>query len=338
MIYFTDFKLALLAVSMSSLLELSFSGLVNHNSRKFSFTVNYFEDKPIFENGPRSRLNNSSGPFVPLVYWHGMGDAGVHVKHSLRFIEDQLPGVYVKSIQMGSSIADDVKSGYFRNVNDQVKQVCEEIKNDTNLRNGYNAIGLSQGGQFLRAVAQRCPTPPMINLISLGGQHQGVFGLPKCSAPKQSWCEVIDKLLTHVAYEGWVQNFLVQAEYWHDPFKQEEYVNNSVFLADINNERVKNVAYKNNLQKLRNLVLVLFDDDSIVEPKESEWFGYFRPGSDKEIVRLEDSQLYKEDWLGLKAMNEGGKLHFLSSPGDHLQFTKEWFTKNILSPFLNITS
>lgn len=37
----------------------------------------------------------------------------------------------------------------------------------------------------------------------------------------------------------WVQKFLVQAEYWHDPFKQEEYINNSVFLADINNEKVK---------------------------------------------------------------------------------------------------
>lgn len=24
-----------------------------------------------------------------------------------------------------------------------------------------------------RAIAQRCPTPPMLNLISVGGQHQG---------------------------------------------------------------------------------------------------------------------------------------------------------------------
>ena len=26
---------------------------------------------------------------------------------------------------------------------------------------------------YSRAVAQRCPYPPMINLISFGGQHQG---------------------------------------------------------------------------------------------------------------------------------------------------------------------
>lgn len=29
---------------------------------------------------------------------------------------------------------------------------------------------------FRRAVAQRCPNPPMKNLVTLGGQHQGVYG------------------------------------------------------------------------------------------------------------------------------------------------------------------
>lgn len=92
----------------------------------------------------------------------------------------------------------------------------------------------------------------------------------------------------------WVQKFLVQAEYWHDPFKNEEYVAKSVFLADINNERVINEAYKENLQKLDNLVLVLFQDESIVQPKESEWFGYFKDGSDKEMIPLENSTLFIE--------------------------------------------
>ncbi len=52
-------------------------------------------------------------------------------------------------------------------------QVCEMIANDPALQNGYNAIGFSQGGQFLRAVAQRCPSPRMRNLITVGSQHQG---------------------------------------------------------------------------------------------------------------------------------------------------------------------
>lgn len=92
----------------------------------------------------------------------------------------------------------------------------------------------------------------------------------------------------------WVQKFLVQAEYWHDPFKNAEYVANSVFLADINNERSINETYKKNLQQLDNLVLVLFQNETIVQPKESEWFGYFKVGSDKEMISLENSTLYTE--------------------------------------------
>lgn len=74
----------------------------------------------------------------------------------------------------------------------------------------------SQGGQFLRAVAQRCPDPPMLNLISIGGQHQGVFGFPRCPGDNETICDYIRDLLRFGAYESFVQNHLVQAEYWHD--------------------------------------------------------------------------------------------------------------------------
>jgi palmitoyl-protein thioesterase len=56
---------------------------------------------------------------------------------------------------------------------DQVELVCEQIKNDPQLQGGFHALGFSQGAQFLRGVAQKCPSPPMINLVSIHGQHQG---------------------------------------------------------------------------------------------------------------------------------------------------------------------
>ena len=43
----------------------------------------------------------------------------------------------------------------------------------------FNAIGFSQGGQFLRAVAQRCPQGMKV-LVTFGAQHQGIYGLPQC--------------------------------------------------------------------------------------------------------------------------------------------------------------
>ena len=69
-------------------------------------------------------------------------------------------------------------NGFFKPVNEQVDEVCQKIKSDPHLQDGYNALGFSQGGQFLRAVAQRCPNK-MRTLISVGGQHQGVYGNQK---------------------------------------------------------------------------------------------------------------------------------------------------------------
>jgi palmitoyl-protein thioesterase len=35
------------------------------------------------------------------------------------------------------------------NVNQQIDLVCAQLSKDTKLKAGYNAIGFSQGGQFL---------------------------------------------------------------------------------------------------------------------------------------------------------------------------------------------
>ena len=40
-------------------------------------------------------------------------------------------------------------NSYFKNVNKQITEVCQMIGEDKNLTNGFNAIGFSQGGQFL---------------------------------------------------------------------------------------------------------------------------------------------------------------------------------------------
>jgi palmitoyl-protein thioesterase len=128
-----------------------------------------------------------------------------------KLVESQLPGVYVYSIMVGQSVAEDELNGFFMNVNDQVKFVCEKLASDPNLKDGFNAIGFSQGSQFFRAYVEStdtppllthqnsslqiliysflfcfvgCNSPPVYNLISIGGQHQGVFGFPRC--PGQS--------------------------------------------------------------------------------------------------------------------------------------------------------
>ncbi|KAK6474376.1 palmitoyl-protein thioesterase 1 [Huso huso] len=261
---------------------------------------------------------------VPLVLWHGMGDSccnPLSMGAVKKMVEIKIPGIYVLSLEIGKTVVEDTENGFFMNVNDQVSLVCDTLARDPQLKEGYNAMGFSQGGQFLRAVAQRCPSPPMRNLISIGGQHQGVYGLPHCPGQSSHICDWIRKMLNSGAYTGMVQNHLVQAQYWHDPLNEELYRNHSLFLADINQERVLNESYKKNLQALRSFVMVKFLRDSMVEPIDSEWFGFYKQGQAKETETLQESALYKEDRLGLQALDKAGKLVFLSSDGDHLQFT-----------------
>ncbi|XP_015203993.1 palmitoyl-protein thioesterase 1 [Lepisosteus oculatus] len=281
-------------------------------------------------------LARGSNATVPLVLWHGMGDSccnPLSMGAIKKMVEVKIPGIYVLSLKIGDSIVQDTENSFFMDVNAQVSLVCAQLSRDPQLKGGYNAMGFSQGGQFLRAVAQRCPSPPMRNLVSVGGQHQGVYGLPRCPGESSHICDWIRKMLNSGAYTPLVQNHLVQAQYWHDPLNEDLYKTHSLFLADINQERVVNETYKKNLMSLNKLVMVKFLKDSMVDPVDSEWFGFYGPGQAKETQTLQESALYTEDRLGLQQMDKAGKLVFLSSDGDHLQFTDEWFNTNLL-PYL----
>lgn len=52
----------------------------------------------------------------------------------------------------------DFASGFFGSANDEVERACQKIAEHPELKGaeGINMIGFSQGGQFLRAVVQRC--------------------------------------------------------------------------------------------------------------------------------------------------------------------------------------
>lgn len=64
-------------------------------------------------------------------------------------LNESLPGVYIHSLQIGDSLVADVENSYFYHPDKQIQLVCDLVKNDTNLQNGFNALGFSQGGQFL---------------------------------------------------------------------------------------------------------------------------------------------------------------------------------------------
>jgi palmitoyl-protein thioesterase len=52
-----------------------------------------------------------------------------------------------------------------------------------------------------------------------------------------------------------------------------------------------------------------------------------------QVQPLEKSDFYKDDYIGLKTLNEEGKVQFISIDGDHLQFSQSDIT-DIFVPFL----
>lgn len=182
-----------------------------------------------------------------------------------------------------------------------------------------DAIGFSQGGQFLRGYVERCNSPPVRSLVTFGSQHNGISEFQKCGAT--DWlCKGAETLLRTNTWSSFVQNRLVPAQYYRDPAKLEEYLENSNFLADINNERVlKNQTYKENLEKLERFVMYTFEDDTTVVPKESGWFSEVEENGN--ITELKDRDIYKEDWVGLKGLDKKGALEFRSTPGGHMSLS-----------------
>lgn len=248
-------------------------------------------------------------------------------------------GNYAKSLVIGENDADDRANGFLMPVFDQVDYVCDIIQNDPQLKDGYHAVGFSQGAQFLRGVAQKCPSPPMINFISIHGQHEGVYGFPGCDV--EDYPEICDLLrrLLDLAYLPEIQSRLVQAQYWHDPVHEngDTYRRNSEYIAPINNDVREgydiNQDYKTNLMKLQKFVMVKGEKDITVLPNDTSWFGFYADGSDTKLLSLQEGKIYQADVLGLAEMDKDGKLVFKTTPGGHMSFSDAWFISDII-PYL----
>jgi palmitoyl-protein thioesterase len=267
----------------------------------------------------------------PLVIWHGLGDdfEGRGLRHVAALAEEINPGTYVHIIKLADNADDDRPASYLGNVTEQISRVCEQLGSEPVLStaSAINALGFSQGGQFLRAYIERCNFPPVHNLVTFGSQHNGISRFQSCANYGDWVCRAAEALLRFGTWSDFVQSRLVPAQYFRDPEDLDAYLEHSNLLADINNEReTKNPSYKDNLASLNRFAMFMFEDDETAIPKESAWFADVNSTSG-EVIPLRRRQLYKEDWLGLKALDEQGKLDFATTPGVHMHLTDEILTQ-----------
>ncbi|BFZ61425.1 hypothetical protein YB2330_002490 [Saitoella coloradoensis] len=265
---------------------------------------------------------------LPVVIWHGMGDnyQGDGLLQLSNEIREIHPEIYIHTIYISTDPSSDRSATFFGCVDRQVEAVCEQLRDDPELAGGFDAIGFSQGGQFLRAYVERCNDPPVRNLITWGSQHNGIADMPACK--DTDWvCKSARNIARSNVWGSYVRDRIVQAQYYRDPEDMENYLEYSAFLADVNNERgEKNATYAKNLATLENFVMLMFKDEQTVVPKETSWFAEKNVTSD-DVTLLRHRPIYQEDWIGLKALDERGGLTFLEVPGEHMQISTEAWTK-----------
>ena len=266
---------------------------------------------------------------LPLIVWHGLGDrydaeglqtVGVLAKKTH-------PGTYVHFIRLDDDGSADRTATFFGNVTAQIDKVCTDLHAEPRLRMHnelrVDALGFSQGGQFLRGLLERCDGLSMRSLVTFGSQHNGIAEFQVCG-DYDFVCKGASALIKGNAWTDYVQSRVVPAQYYRTVdettgLASDAYLEHSNLLADINNERAeKKRVYAERLSSLEKFVMFVFDEDTTVIPKESGWFAEVN-ATTAEVTPLRNRTIYKDDWVGLKKLDEKDGLVFKTAPGAHME-------------------
>ncbi|KAL2611865.1 hypothetical protein R1flu_023557 [Riccia fluitans] len=258
---------------------------------------------------------------LPFIVLHGIGDA-CRNEGLARFTQVLMvmTGADGYCIEIGDGMSD----SFFMRLDKQADIVCEQVKSIKALQNGYNMVGLSQGNVIGRAVIEYCEdAPPVNNFVSLGGPHAGIAAVPLCRA--LILCRLLDAIIIRLGvYSSYVQNNFAPTGFVKIPTDMEGYYRGCLFLPKLNNElpESRNETYKQRLSSINYLALIKFEADAVLYPADTAWFGFFGANDFRKVLPAVETDLYKEDWIGLKTLDEAGRVAFLSVPGGHLAITE----------------
>ena len=273
---------------------------------------------------------------IPTAIFHGLGDACIYPgMHSFTKEIKSQTGADAKCFEVGNGSITSMTD----NFEDQAEKACNKLLEDETYANAdeINVMGLSQGALLARYIVESCPIKGKVrNWASIGGPNMGVNDIPHCF--NGFICNIVNSVARDFVYTEFIQNLIGPAGYFRDAGHINQYLNGSVFLPHLNNEESDEVDTaeakadrKARFSALNGALLMMFTEDTMVHPKESEWFQQIDESGN--LQALEDSDFYKEDYIGLAALDKANKVQFVSVVGDHLQFSQEDISNTIV-PFL----
>ena len=208
----------------------------------------------------------------------------------------------VYNIEIGNGAG----TSLFTSMNSQLEILCDTIYKMDELKDGFNFIGMSQGGLLARGYVEYCNKYPVINLITLASPNGGVY----YKTP-----------MADNFYEPLQQSTLSVSNYWRNPYKYDLYLSNSTYLAQLNQEVLSN-SIQNDLDVVKNFIMIWSSFDEVIMPPESAKFSlqYIDEidGSLK-IKDLTDTDIYRSGRLGLKKLNEENRLKIYVTDCTHSQ-------------------
>lgn len=235
----------------------------------------------------------------PVVVLHGLESSSREMVPLCDWLETTFDTV-VFNMEIGNG----ERTSMYTSLVNQLDILCLSIYEIDALRNGFDFIGMSQGGLLARGYVERCNSFPVRNLITLVAPHGGVF-----------WPNTKNNGLM---YNDFFQNHLSIASYWRNPTVLDIYLTCS-FLALLNNEywcEKESPLHRRNIRNLSNFVMIWSPADKVLDPPESGKFSFF--DKDFEVIPLEETEIYKKDALGLKHLNFLDGLHTYETNCTHV--------------------
>ena len=242
-----------------------------------------------------------------VVRWiHGINDS---CHDDIASIKRLLPDFDVQCVE--------TSRGQIGSLAHEIAKGCQELEKESeHLASGFTLVGMSQGGLIARAILQTCSVGKFVRrLLTYGSPHNGVALIPHTKP--DDW---INTIAVPMCYLQLFELGVGPCGYMRSLRFFSKYLNSGITLLDINNEKTINQAYKERIQSLDLLMTVEFEKDTMVQPRTSGTFGFFKDASYSSVGEMEEQELFKEDRLGLRLLEESGRLFRCRIPADHLQF------------------
>lgn len=237
-------------------------------------------------------------------------------------------GTYVRCINSGD---DHPENSHWVSIKEQGEFICNQVMQDPELQGEFNLFGNSQGTITGRYLIQFCPLQGRIrNWVANGGPVNGVSAMPHCE--EGTFCVIVNTLAGLFLNFDFLQAVYAPSNFWRTPGDETRFKIHSAFLAEANNELdQKNETIKQKFLQLNHARFIKFTYDQVVLPKDSSWWG--KKAVDGSIIPKEDQAMYKEDWFGLRTMEEEGRTSYAEVAASHCKLSHDDWKKHVFPVF-----